>query len=435
MIRRGYVKDLLKRVARQFGYDIRRSPGTDDLSITVQPEGTSKGNVLLSYLIEPFLRRDQSFNASHTYYYECYQIAKTFLDLGYTVDVINQFDNDAFEPKKEYAFCVETYYHLERLAPLLSSDCVKIMHLVWAHWLFNNHAECRRLMDLQQRLGVTLKPKRTLKPNLSYDVADYATILGNEFTMGTYSYIEKRMFPIPISTVCFYPWPAERDIESCRRNFLWFGGYGFVHKGLDLVLEAFADMPESTLYACGPLGSETDFVDVYRRELYETPNIRPIGWVDVTSERFADIMKGCIGIVNPSCSEGQSGAVITGLHGALIPIISRESGVPVGDFGVVLEDCTVESIKKAVRGVSSLPVRRLEMMTRNAWEYARANHTRDRFAEEYRNAVNSIIACEDGRRKGRFLSRPSSAEHDGSVCFAEAVEGYHDCIDKNPIRP
>jgi hypothetical protein len=46
-----------------------------------------------------------------------------------------------------------------------------------------------------------------------------------------------------------------------------------VHKGLDLVLEAFARMPECQLTIVGPVRNEPEFVNVYRKELFHTPNI------------------------------------------------------------------------------------------------------------------------------------------------------------------
>ena len=59
-----------------------------------------------------------------------------------------------------------------------------------------------------------------------------------------------------------------------------------VHKGLDLVLEAFAATPELQLTVCGPVDRERNFNDFYRRELYRTPNIRTVGWIDVAGREF-----------------------------------------------------------------------------------------------------------------------------------------------------
>jgi glycosyltransferase involved in cell wall biosynthesis len=84
--------------------------------------------------------------------------------------------------------------------------------------------------------------------------------------------------------------------------------------------------------------------------------------------------------------------VVTCLHGGLVPIVSRESGVDVESFGTVLESCSLEEIKDAVRMVASLPVRELRERARGAWEYARAHHTREKFAEEYRQAVSRILS-------------------------------------------
>jgi hypothetical protein len=64
---------------------------------------------------------------------------------------------------------------------------------------------------------------------------------------------------------------------------------------------------------------------------------------------------------------------------------------PGAEFGVILKDCSVEQIQHTVQTLSSRPVQDLERMSRGAWEFARQNHTRDRFAEAYREAVLQIM--------------------------------------------
>jgi glycosyltransferase involved in cell wall biosynthesis len=217
-------------------------------------------------------------------------------------------------------------------------------------------------------------------------------MLGNEFTANTFKYANKPIYRIPISQPILYDWPENKDFEACRRNFLWFGSGGLVRKGLDLVLEAFADMPDHNLTICGPIQKETDFEKVYYKELYQTANIRTIGWTDIGSIEFIEITNRCIGLVYPSSSEGQCGGVVTCLHAGLIPIISYESGVDVDDsFGVILKDCSIDTIKNTVQMISGLPAEKLKIMSRKAWEFARANHTRERFSEEYRKVILKII--------------------------------------------
>lgn len=360
--------------------------------VSLKPEGRSRGNVLLSYISAPFLLKPgEPMPTSHTHFWESYQIAKTFLEFGYSVDVIN-YKNRTFLPHKDYAFFVDPRWNLERLSRLLNPDCIKIMHIDTSHMLFQNAREASRLLALQQRRGITLPPWRFEMPNWAIEHADCATMLGNEFTSRTYRYANKPIYCLPISTPVLYPWDDQKEFEVCRKRFIWFGSGGMVHKGLDLVLDVFASMPDYHLTVCGPVEREKDFERAYYKELYQTPNIRTVGWVDVTSPEFTAIANASIGLIYPSCSEGQCGGVVTCLHAGLIPIVSRESGVDVSpDFGVYLDSCSLEEIGDAVRQVSDLPAQKLQRMSRKAWEYARANHTRERFAEEYRKAIGKII--------------------------------------------
>ena len=360
--------------------------------VSLKTNHSSQGNVLLSYRIEPFfLKPEQPIPNDHTWYWECRQIAHTFLELGYCVDVI-QFHKHKFIPQKDYAFFIDIRHRLEALAPLLNKDCIKIFHSDTAHTLFHNAAEASRLLALQQRKGIILSQKRFEAPNLGVEHADYVTILGNEFTKSTFQYARKPIYRVPISTPEVYPWLEDKDFDACRKNFLWFGSGGLVHKGLDLVLDAFVEMPEYHLTICGPIEKEKDFEEAFYKELYETDNIRTFGWIDISSLDFLEIAYSCVGIIYPSCSEGGGGCVITCMHAGLIPIVTYESSVDVGeDFGVILKESSVGEIKNSIHRIANLPTSQLKDMARCAWEFARANHTREKFAENYRNTVNQII--------------------------------------------
>jgi glycosyltransferase involved in cell wall biosynthesis len=239
---------------------------------------------------------------------------------------------------------------------------------------------------------------------MAIEHADCATVLGNQSTIRTYEYALKPIFRVPLSTCAVYPWPGEKDFDSCRKNFLWFGSNGFVHKGLDLVLDVFAEMPDYHLYVCGPIQQEKDFENAYYKELYQSQNIHTVGWVDIESPAFIEVANQCTGIIYPSCAEGQAGSVVTCMHTGLIPIISYESGVDVSsNFGLILEDCSIETIKRSIESISSLPGEQIRQMSRRAWEFARANHTREKFAEEYKKIILNIISKHS--KKGNLLDQ------------------------------
>ena len=373
---------------------------TKNLCVTLRPAKPSQGSILLSYFntfgsdhvpITKFFSQPHVPLPKIHNEWESLQMARTFLEMGYTVDVIS-WTNDRFIPQKHYEVFIDVRHNMERLAPLLPKDCVKIVHIDLCHMLYNNWAEAQRLLELQARRGVTLRPRRFEQPNLAIEHADCATILGNEFTMNTFRYAKKNLHCLPVTNAVLYSSPEEKNFEACRKHYLWLGSGGFVRKGLDLVLDAFSEMPEYNLTVCGPIQQERDFERTYYKELYETPNIRTVGWVDLTSPEFVEITNNCLGLIYPSCSEGQVGSAITCLHAGLLPIISYESGLDVHGFGMILKEGSIAEIRRAVCSVSSLPAEELKRLACKGWEFARANHTREKFSDEYRKVVERIIA-------------------------------------------
>jgi glycosyltransferase involved in cell wall biosynthesis len=361
------------------------------IPIRLNPVGTPRGRLLFSYVTNAFT--GQVVPYAHTGYWESRRMAETFADLGYAVDVISAGDAGEFRPEQEYAFFVGHRHNFDRIARLLPADCVKVLHCDVAHWLFHNTAGHKRALALQERRGVTLPVLRLQEPNSAIEHADCATVLGNEFTIATYRHANKPLYRVPISTPAIYPWPEGKDFNASRKHFLWFNSNGFVHKGLDLVLEAFASMPDYQLTVCGPIGDpvEKPFERAYFDELYRMPNIHVAGWVEDGSEEFVQIAGRCIGVISASCSEGGGGSVISCMHTGLIPVVSHETSVDTQSFGFVLRDCSIESIAESVRSLAGLPEEDLRGRARAAWEYARANHTREKFAEEYRKVALTII--------------------------------------------
>lgn len=302
------------------------------------------------------------------------------------------WNNTTFIPRKKYAFIIDIYQNIERLASLLPISCIKVMHVTTKHWLFQNKAEYTQLLNLQERRGITLIPRRIVPVAHNIENADYSTILGDKLTQDTYKYAQKPFYSIPLSTtITFDSDPREKDFTVCRNGFIWLGGGGMVLKGLDLVLEYFSKHPEYHLTVCGPVQSESDFEKLYHKELYKTPNITTLGKTNITSDRFMQALNESVALISPSSSEGQSGSVVTAMHAGLIPIISKESGVPVADFGILLETNTISAIGDAIEKIAHEPIEKLRERASQAWENARTLYTRKSFSSAYINAVDTII--------------------------------------------
>jgi glycosyltransferase involved in cell wall biosynthesis len=376
------------RVARKLA---RRARGIERRVVRLEPAGEPRGQALFSFIVDPFcLPPGAPVSHDHTHDWESVEMARALVDLGFAVDAIH-WTHD-FSPRRPYDLFVDVRLNMERLAPRLPAHCPKVLHIETAHWRFHNAAQRERLEALRRRRGMELPPHRLLEENQAIEVADCATILGNDFTASTYAFAGKPLYRVPISNPFLYPSPAGKDFAACRRSFVWLGSDAFVHKGLDLVLEAFAGMPDFTLAVCGPFHREPAFELAFWRELHQTPNIRTLGWVDVAGEGFQRLAASTLGMVYPSCSEGGGGSAITCMHAGLIPLATQEASVDLDpSIGVLLEKPTVEGIRAAVRGLAQLPAERLEAMAVAAWRRARERHTRETFAAAYRQAMVRIL--------------------------------------------
>jgi len=387
----------MKRVLKKL-YSALKARGkvnVDKQLIRLSPDIVPKGRVLVSYIIESFLiDPDRPTFRSHTHYWETRQMVNTFLELGYAVDLIS-YRNTSFRPERNYDFFVSARTNFDRLAARLNDSCVKVAHLDTAHWITNNYKAYGRLSNLVQRRNVALTGSiRLIEHNSAIENADLATILGNTFTIESYTYANKPIYRVPISSPIDYAW-QKRDINAIRNNYLWFGSSGFVHKGLDLALELFADLPDHQLFVCGPLDKEKAFVQEFHRELFETENIHPVGWVDVNDVKFKKILDQCLGIIYPSCAEGGGGSVIDCMRAGIIPVVSYEASVDINGNGVTLAECSLSEMNKAVTRVSDLPGRELEEMTQETWQSASSIHSKASFAQKYKEFVVNVLLQAD----------------------------------------
>jgi glycosyltransferase involved in cell wall biosynthesis len=390
------MKSIAKNVLSRLGVEVKRLQRSVvkrlvELPATRHP---ARGTVLLAFVLEPFLLPEgERLPSGHTHFAEVVLLAKVFKDLGYAVDVVDYHDT-SFVPRKRYDILVSSRVCLERYARLLGPQCLKIFNVTVSHWLCNNAAATTRCLDLQRRRGVSLGSYKLDDENWAIEHADFVIFrTGNDFVVDSYAYAGKPFARVPLCTHTVYPSPEGKDFDAARHTFLWLGSHGFVHKGLDLVLEAFAGMPEFKLLVCGPIKDEPQFEAAFDRELYHTPNIETVGWVDIAGEKFREIAARCVGLVYPSCAEGAAGNVLTCMQAGLIPVISYQSCVDMSTGnGVQIRSLDVAAVQEAVRAVAAMPAGELETLAMRAWRFARDHHTHERFSEEYRKAVEAALA-------------------------------------------
>lgn len=347
--------------------------------------------VLISYITYPFY---ENFSG-HSNIQEAIEIAKIFHDMNYIVDIINYktgFKKICF-PNVDYdiVFGLEPNFikAVDKFKPKKS-----IYYATGSHYLFQNNAERIRLKELEKRKGKALLLRRTVMSHSSSEVADAVICIGNDQTKKTYDSFCKKIEMIRVSAYSFFPYPnieKEKKWESAKKNFLWFGSAGAVHKGLDLLLDIFKDKPYLHLYICGNISAEKDFVKLYEKELSELSNIHLVGFIRPNSTKFREIVNTCAFAIMPSCSEGMNSSVPTCMHSGLIPLVSRECGLDIGNIGVIFYDNKIETIEKIILEYSKKEDPWIRMQSEKAYIFAKENNTIDIFKKDFKRALNNIL--------------------------------------------
>lgn len=318
-------------------------------------------------------------------------MAETFLEQGFEVDFINQL-NRWFSPKRHYDVFLCSRMQFERISARMPSDCIKIVNLDTAHWLYNNSAALKRLQEVQNGRGAALSSYAPIEMNRGIEAADYAMLLGNDFDYETYAFAKKRIFQVPNPGTIPFPWNEDKDFALCRKRFLWLGSRGLVHKGLDVVLEAFARMPDLHLTVCGPIDREPHFVRTFHKELYETPNIHTHGWIDIAGPEFGELARTTVAHIYPTVADACCGSVVNCMHAGLIPVATREAGLDIDPaFGHLLSAPSAEAVEAAARHIATLPPDQLKGMARRSWEEAQRVYSHENYKRCLGRAIHQIV--------------------------------------------
>jgi len=318
-------------------------------------------------------------------------IVRILNELGYIVDVVEWSDTE-FVPNKHYdLFIGHGGCNFERIARKLLPEAVSIYFSTGVYWNEWNRIEEERFRWLEERRGVRLPHDRWIQHGEEYanQSADGIICLGNDVAKDSYS-----QFPLVINlnNATYnddrYDW-AQKDFASGVDNFLFFSGGGNVHKGLDLLLEAFVQV-DAHLYICQHI--EPDFHDLYRHELEDFPNIHLVGPVPMRGPQFYKLVDTCNFVIHPSCAEGQPGSTIECMHQGLIPVVSRENNIDTNDYGITLDTCDIAEIARVVSDLSQRPPEWCEEMSRRVRRVALSHFSEAAFLRNMRDAIQRVIS-------------------------------------------
>lgn len=356
-------------------------------------------HALLSYITIPF--KEESF--IHTNYFEAQSWAKILSELGYNVDVINYENNSKLDLSKYDVICGFGNVFQKYFEGAYDKKIKTIYYGTGMHVSHQNQATLQRVKSVYKLKGIWLgKSGRFVEKTWTHQTSlvDGIIALGNDKCADSYKkYYDGNVLsvPAPFYQICdAEEFIKQRSIDA-NKNFLWFGSSGLIHKGLDLLLDYFYEHSDLTLHVCGPIENEIDFVNVYKKELFETKNIITYGFLDINSDTFANILKKCSFVVFPSCSEGGSPSVLTVVgNGGLIPIISHETTVSTGSE-IWIENFTYDGINKSINMALSLDDFTVKKLQRRNCEYVKTHNSTSNYYTKLKSSINLVVAGSEAK--------------------------------------
>jgi glycosyltransferase involved in cell wall biosynthesis len=299
-------------------------------------------------------------------------------------------NNPRLRPAREYDAVYDVGHALERLSSRVGPNTLRIYSPDFAHWTAQNSRTLARVSALRERRGIVLDPGRIVPMQRSAEAAQQMLFRGGPWSQKTYAHITAPIHLLPQFTGQLLPSAPERR-DDVRHRFIWLSGAGMVHKGLDLVLEAFARNPQLELDVFGNIEREQRFFEAYRHELTELPNIRLRGFVDTAGSDFAETVSRAVALIHPSCCEVTCTAVIAGMAGGLIPIATASTDIELDGLGIEVGDDTVEAVEAGLLTASSMPSQELAAMSEAARQAAMTRYGRDRFLEGLRGKLSELL--------------------------------------------
>lgn len=345
-------------------------------------------NALLSYSTAPFRQKNKKL--IHPNFVENYTLAEILHDAGYNVDVYNNTYNGKIDYKKYDLIIGEG----NPISNYFYSGCKKniktIYYATGSHPFYNNIQSYGKLIDFYNKYSEFLFDSSRIvdfKWGVGAALSDYNVILGNEITKNTFCQYKMESNVFNLNPPYYTQTCITNFDKKNKQKFLWFGSFGLIHKDLYTCIEFFENHPEFELYICGYLYNESKFLDVMERKRKFTSNIHFLGFVNIASDQFKQLMEECTFTILTSCAEGCATAIETVLgNGGLIPIISKQCGITIPN-GITVNENTYEALEAAILNLQKLTYEEIKNSAKNNIEYMAKSFS----IENYKSELNRIL--------------------------------------------
>ncbi|MDD3138154.1 MAG: glycosyltransferase [Lachnospiraceae bacterium] len=349
---------------------------------------TNQKRILISYIYDNF--NISLKNIKHTNILEAAVINKCFIDFGYSVDIMHCQDTEHLKILKNKKYdVIFGFGEPFRMACSFNENAKKIVYLTESEPTCSLRNELARIDYYRERHNKKIPLSRSGKYYKEDDItlADYAICLGNDFTKQGYEVAYKGIKIKSLQPTGMFNNYFNIQYTVPQRNFLWFGSVGAVHKGLDILLDVFKNKPNFKLYIAGLDSSDMHLLNNYKNCL----NIINCGFVSVQSNDFLELISQVSFVILPSASEGMSTSVLTCMKHGLIPVVTRNTGIDVCDFGIYLEDYKIDYVSQALNDIVSMKDDEINAMRQKVYNYSKDRFNVGKFRLDLKHILDEIL--------------------------------------------
>jgi hypothetical protein len=344
--------------------------------------------LLISYVTYGYFTNFEDYSG-RTLLYEISKIIKVFSELGYCIDLINHNDLNSLEIIKNRKYDVifgfgEVFYLMAKL----HTEAITILYMTEQHPEFSYQEEKKRIDYFHFRHKKLIPITRS---GQFYKLKHFEKKYSEVITLSEIEPLKKQynrpfnIYPTGLINEKFIF--KDKNHINTRKNFLWFGSTGAIHKGLDLLIDVFSKKEDIYLHICGFNETDRKILKIPKRQ-----NIIDYGSVDVRSQVFLDIMEKCSYSILPSCSEGFSTSITTCMLHGLIPVVVKNTGFNrLGDKAIFLEEYKIEYIQLILTKLADENPEALSLFSRQVFDFARREFLNSTFESKFKIIINNIL--------------------------------------------
>ena len=380
-----FIKKMFRKLNIQFRkIDPRRSENIV-LGINYDCLREQK-KILVSYMDYGRTAYSMRYAMTHTNLQEMFQMIRILIDMDFCIDVCD-CDNPeaATEMPSDYYDYILGFGDMFRLARERNPKAYAILYMTENPYTVSKAGEQQRVDYFYERTGRRISLARTGKFYHEGDelLADAVICLGEIKYFS--SRIVRRVYPTAMKNSRY----TENSFSKRKRtSFIVLGVKGFVHKGNDLLIEVFDKHPDWQLYMCGREIRE----ECKKYGLKLPQNVVDCGFVDIESQNFLELAQICTYVLLPSCSEGMSTGLLTGMRHGLIPVTTKGTGMDeLSGYCHYFEGYKLEQIEDKLLELVDMDTNEIEKLSDAVYKYANQVFIVDSYTQNLREVLADIM--------------------------------------------